>query len=138
MREHLFFASLFQPLRPNAPSQNAETRCQVRVPPDATLAVQIGYKHPIGIEPGASLSGEILAVVAGGPPERLLGETWPVRSMSVDGVRFPPTHRVDVSHLGGKDVTLVFRTQRQGRVRLSPFTLETYGMFWQNPVLEQP
>ncbi|MFP6624430.1 MAG: hypothetical protein VCC20_13195 [Myxococcota bacterium] len=138
VREHLFFASLFQPLRPNAPSQNAETRCQVRVPPDATLAVQIGYKRPIGIEPGASLSGEILAVVAGGQPERLLGETWPVRSMSVDGVRFPQTHRVDVSHLGGKDVTLVFRTQRQGRVRLSPFTLETYGMFWQNPVLEQP
>ncbi|MEE2673210.1 MAG: hypothetical protein VX466_05405 [Myxococcota bacterium] len=138
VREHLFFASLFQPLRPDAPSQNAETRCRLRVPQDATLAVQIGYKRPIGIERGASLSGEILALVPGREPERLLRESWPVRPMSVDGVPFPKTHRVDVSHLGGSDVTLVFRTQRQGRVRLSPFTLETYGMFWQNPVLEQP
>ncbi|MFP6624383.1 MAG: hypothetical protein VCC20_12955, partial [Myxococcota bacterium] len=78
------------------------------------------------------------ALVPGREPERLLRESWPVRPMSVDGVPFPKTHRVDVSHLGGSDVTLVFRTQRQGRVRLSPFTLETYGMFWQNPVLEQP
>jgi hypothetical protein len=136
VREHLFFASLFQPLSPDTRSQSAETRCRVRVPKDATLAVQIGYKRPIEIERGATLTGEILAGVADGEPERLLHETWPVRSMTVDGVRFPKTHRVDVSHLGGQDVTLVFRTERQGRVRLSPFTLETYGMFWQNPVLE--
>ena len=31
---------------------------------------------------------------------------------------------------------LVFRTERYGRVKLSPFVLETYGMFWQDPVFE--
>ena len=138
VRQHLFFASLFQPLSPDASSQSAETRCRVEVPQNATLALQIGYKRPIEIDPGARLSGEVLALVPGREPERLLYETWAVGSMNVDGVRFPKTHRVDVSHLAGRDVTLVFRTERQGRVWLSPFTLETYGMFWQNPVLEQP
>jgi len=138
VREHLFFASLFQPLTPDARTQSGETRCRVQVPDGATLSLQIGYKRPIAAEPGATLSGEVLAQVGDEEPESLLRETWPVRSMSVDGTRFPETRRVDVSHLAGREVTFVFRTQRHGRVRLSPFTLETYGMFWQDPVLEGP
>jgi hypothetical protein len=55
--------------------------------------------------------------------------------MSVDGTRVAEPTRVDVSTLGGRDVTLAFRVARRGRVKLSPFTLETYGAFWQNPVL---
>jgi hypothetical protein len=56
--------------------------------------------------------------------------------MNVDGVPFPRVHRVDLSYLAGEQVTLLFRTERRGRVKLSPFTLETYGMFWQRPVFE--
>ena len=136
VRQHLFFASLFQPLQPDRPRQSAETTCRVTVPEDASLAVQIGYKRPIGVERGASIRAEIIAVPDSGKPVTLLDETLAVQSMNVDGVRVPPVQRVDVSALGGQDVSLRFRTTREGRVRLSPFTLETYGMFWQNPVFE--
>jgi hypothetical protein len=136
VREHLLFESLFQPLRPNAQAQRAETRCRVEVPEHATLAVEIGYKRPIQMERDATLTAWLLADTGDGEPSTLLRETLRVESMNVDGVRVPKTRRIDVSHLGGREVTLVFRTERRGRVRLSPFILETYGMFWQNPVFE--
>jgi hypothetical protein len=136
VREHLLFESLFQPLDPNTPRQQAETRCRVRVPAGATFAVQIGYKRPIAASRGATLRAEIRALRAGHPAETLLDETLPVESMNVDGVRVPAVHRMDLSHLAGQEVTLAFRTERRGRVKLSPFILETYGMFWQRPVLE--
>jgi hypothetical protein len=136
VRQHLLFASLFQPLRPDARTQSAETACRIRVPEAATFAVQIGYKRPTEMERGAAITAEVFALRASGERLRLLSETFPIEPMSVDGVRVPPVQRVDVSHLAGEDVTLLFRTERRGRVRLSPFTLETYGMFWQNPVFE--
>ncbi len=136
VREHLLFESLFQPLAPDAASQHAETHCRVKVPPDAVLAVQIGYKRPIGVERGATLTAEVLVLRDGHGPEPLLRETIPVRGMQVEGVRVPKPRRANLSHLAGEEVTLVFRTERRGRVKLSPFTLETYGMFWQRPVFE--
>ena len=137
VREHLLFESLFQPLDPNAAEQRAETRCRVKVPEDAELVVQIGYKRPIQRQPGATLTAEITAITLDGKYEiPLLRETLPVETMNVDGVRLPPEHRVDVSRIGGREVTLAFRTERKGRVRLSPFILETYGMFWQRAVFE--
>jgi len=142
VRQHLLFASLFQPLDPNATQQAAETRCRVEVPDrGATLSFQLGYKRPIGIEPGATVTGEVEALAAAGEkalPERmrLFQKTLPVQSMNVDGVRVPEPERVDLSGFAGRDVTLVFRVKRNGRVKLSPFTLETYAVFWQNPVLE--
>jgi hypothetical protein len=139
VREHFFFESLFQPLDPDASAQSAETRCRVHVPEGAILAVQIGYKRPIGMERGASLVAEILAETGSRPPERLLREKLEVQRMNVDGVRVPETRRIDLIRFPGlanRDVTLVFRTERQGRVKLSPFILETYGLFFQDPVLE--
>ena len=136
VREHLLFKSLFQPLSPNATTQQAETRCRVRVPRGAVFAVQLGYKRPIAMQRGASLTGEVLVIADGPRPEPVLREVLPVKKMNADGVRVPETRRVDLSHLAGRDVTLVFRTERYGRVKLSPFILETYGMFWQDPVFE--
>ncbi len=138
VREHLLFESLFQPLRPDASTENAETRCRVRVPDGAVFSVQVGYKHPVAMERGAFITAEVLARTAGGEPERLLRTVLDVQPMNVDGIPVPEARRVDLSHLAGREVTLVFRTERRGRVRLSPFTLETYGMFWQHPVLELP
>lgn len=141
VREHLLFESLFQPLRPDAVRQQAATRCRVRVPEDAVLAVQIGYKRPIGMERGATLTAELLAADPARPEaeaELLLRETLPVESMNVDGVPVPPVHRLDLSRWAGRELVLEFRTERRGRVRLSPFTLETYGMFWQRAVFETP
>jgi hypothetical protein len=136
VREHLLFESLFQPLRPDARAQQAETRCRVRVPANAVFSVQLGYKHPIAMEAGASLTGEVLVALDDGSPQQILREVLPVEPMHVDGIRVPKPLRVDVSHLAGRDITLVFRSERRGRVKLSPFILETYGMFWQDPVFE--
>ena len=137
VREHLLFESLFQPLDPNAARQRAETRCRVEVPKNATLAVQIGYKRPIRMEAGSTLIAEITAITADEKYEiPLLRERIAVEGMNVDGVRLPAVQRVDLSRFGGRELTLSFRTERQGRVKLSPFILETYGMFWQNPVFE--
>jgi hypothetical protein len=142
VRQHLLFASLFQPLDPGAREQAAETHCVVTIPDGpTTLTFQLGYKHPIGVEPGATVTGEIYlleAPVGGAPMERVLlfEETLPVRTMNVDGTRVPTPERVDLTHLAGREITLAFRVERRGRVKLSPFTLETYAVFWQNAVIE--
>ena len=134
----MLFESLFQPLHPTATTQHAETHCCVRVPEGAVLTVQLGYKRPIAMQSGASLTAEVLVAEGARAPERVLHEVLAVEPMNVDGVRVPEARRVDLSHLAGRNITLVFRTERQGRVKLSPFILETYGMFWQNPAFENP
>ncbi|MFT5694326.1 MAG: hypothetical protein ACI9QQ_000300 [Myxococcota bacterium] len=144
VRQHMFFASLFQPLVPDEIEQHGETRCRVTVPPGKSeLTFRLGYRHPAVAGRKASLTAEVFARVestdelaADEPGAKLFEQSLRVLPANVNGEAFAATSRVDLAQFANRNIVLTFKTSRRGRVKLSPYTLETYALSWQNPVIE--
>jgi hypothetical protein len=141
VRDHLLFRSLHHRLAPGTPGQTQErvTRCRVRVPADATLALQIGYRQPLRIDRKAQLSAEIEVSEAGATPEagaallRTPIPLGPARSWSSPP---GPQFRLDLSRWAGREVELVLRTRFQGRAEMHELDFAGFAMLWQDPRIE--
>ncbi|MBW2417280.1 MAG: hypothetical protein JRH19_01970 [Deltaproteobacteria bacterium] len=140
VRSHLLFDVLYQDNgnRHLAPRHRVVARCRLRVPHGApALRLRVGYWPPELADPGASITAEVLALHDGGS-ETLLEVPLPIVPMeSPELLRsFPPEHSVDLSHLAGREITLVLRSTRQGRVQRNPFAYKSFSLMWIEPRIE--
>ncbi|HEB91578.1 MAG TPA: hypothetical protein ENI85_18530 [Deltaproteobacteria bacterium] len=134
-REHLLFASLYQPRNPRNPIAPVETRCTFRVPERGELSFSLGYRKPFAVQRGAIIKAQIW--IAGheqdGP---LFDETIPIERQKGWSSPPPPRHRVDLSKYSGSDVTLIVRAQFRGGARMGPLDLSGFSLVWENPRIE--
>ncbi len=141
VREHLLFRSLDHRLEPGAPgeTQSLVTRCRVRVPEAATLALAVGFRQPIRVDRDAELIAEIDVIDGEATPERserLLHA--PIAVGPALGWTSPPgvDFRLDLSRWAGREVVLVFRTLFRGRAVMNDLDFRGFAMLWQDPRLE--
>ena len=140
VRDHLLFRSLHHRLAPGKPGQTQEvvTRCRVRVPEGATLALQIGYRQPLRVDRKANLVAEIEVSEPGAPESastllRAPIPLGPARSWSSPP---GPEFRLDLSRWAEREVELVLRTRFEGRAEMNDLDLEGFAMLWQDPRVE--
>jgi hypothetical protein len=141
VRDHLLFRSLHHRLAPGTPGQTQEvvTRCRVRVPADATLALQIGYRQPLRISRNAGLVAEIDVIEAGAPAAasssllRTPIPLGPARSWSSPP---GPQFRLDLSRWANREVELRLRTRFRGRAEMHELDFGGFAMLWQDARVE--
>ncbi|MBW2272447.1 MAG: glycosyltransferase family 39 protein [Deltaproteobacteria bacterium] len=127
-REHLFFDSLYHYPGIGLEESRGEvqTECRLRIPAEgAELVTRIGVREPaVVVEPGA-VTMEIDLLRDGQDSERLLTQVFALQAKDLRHSYFPRhgEYRVDLSEHAGEEVTLVFRSIREGRV------LVLYGRF---------
>jgi hypothetical protein len=141
IQRHLLFDMLYHPLQSGTlvVRRQAETQCRVSLPEDATLAFAVGYRQPTRAARGTELVAEIWvrpAVEASGGYERVFRDVLPVRPLG--GWSSPPhaEHRLDLSHWGGQDVWILFRTLYEGDTRMNLLDFKGFAMVWQDPQIE--
>jgi hypothetical protein len=81
------------------------------------------------------LAVEVL-VIGKETTELLLQESLRIARRQSWGSAPFPEHRVDLSHLAGEEVILVFRSVVSDRVQPHPFTPRGFAVFWQDPRIE--
>ncbi len=138
---HLLFTTLYQDRGPQHEQTQVEveSRCQVQIPEDgAELRLRVGTLPPLAAPKRAQLIVEVRAR-HDGKDELLFAHRMPVfHPFGLQMMReFPPQHRIDISRLAGKDVTLVFRSHRSGWVKSDPFSYKGYATLWLDPQIVQ-
>jgi hypothetical protein len=139
VREHLLFPALYHDPGTGAEMAAAtiETLCQFAVPREgAALSVRIDYRAPVTIAPNTTLTGEILVI--GDDRKTLLARKhFAVEPQGMDVRRraFAPALRVDLSAWSGRQVRLLLRTTRRGRVHMRPLERQGFGTVWEDPKL---
>ena len=139
VREHLLFPALYHDPGTGSemPSATIETPCDVPVPEGgATFAVRVDYRAPATVEPGTTLTTEVL-VVGAEFKRRMASKAFRVAPQTLDAgrVAFEPELRVDLDEWAGGNVRLLLRTIRRGRVIVQPFERTGFGTVWQDPRL---
>jgi hypothetical protein len=133
---HLLFTTLYHRFW-DAEQRSApvETRCVVRVPERAELALQLLYVRPDLVQENASFQAEILVESD--------GETLQVASellrLFPDGQKGESVReiRVDLSRYANREVVMTFRTERRGAVRSrASFNLMGLALAWKEPRIE--
>ena len=142
MRDHLLFRSLHHSLEKGAPgeTQRVVTRCRVRVPEAATLALQVGYRQPTRIDPDAQLVAEIVVIDGDAKPPRaelLLHAPIPVGPALGWSSPPGPEFRLDLSRWANREVVLVFRTLFRGSAEMNELDFSGFQMLWQDPRLDR-
>jgi len=144
-RDHLLFETLYHPMdtgrRGISPRRQASTLCRVSVPNQAHLSFSLGYRQPLEVAPGTSLTAEIWARPWGRPElplERIFRET--IEPVPVTSWVSPPAveRRVDLGSVAGADVMLLFRTLYEGKVIHRALDFRGFLQFWQDPQIESP
>ena len=141
VRDHLLFRSLHHSLEKGAPgeTQLVVTRCRVRVPEAATLALQVGYRQPTRIDADAQLVAEILVIDSDAkPPRAELLLHAPISVGPALGWSSPagPEFRLDLSRWANRDVVLAFRTLFRGSAAMNELDFSGFQMLWQDARLE--
>jgi hypothetical protein len=140
VRSHLLFDVLYQDTgaRHRARQHRVATHCTFQVPEgQPELRLRASYWPPHTAEPGATLTAEAIAHY-NGKSELLLREKLPIEGMEAPpSLRaIPPEHVIDLSHLAGRDITLVLRSTRQGQVKRNPFAYKSFALMWIAPRIE--
>ena len=137
IEDHLLFSSLYQTMGPGVERRDdmLVTRCRVRIPNrGGDFVWRLDYPTPVEVRDQATLFVEVL-VVDGGVSNRVFVKTSKVSSTSARRNRFPAAseYRIDLSRWAGKEVELVLRSTRNGRVIMSANEIRGFGARWQHP-----
>jgi hypothetical protein len=135
VREHLLFESLYHHFDTKRFDGRVETECTVTVPDGAELAVSIGYREPLDVRPGASLTVEVNARTHRGS-EPLLSETLLLRRQKDWRSPTFPEYRIDLSRFANQEVVLSFRTVLLGEVSMNPLDMTGFAAVWRDPRIE--
>ncbi len=137
IENHLLFRSLYQTMGPG--HENHEdtlvARCPVRIPEAGGEFVwQMDYPFPVKLRTPATLFVEV-QVVDRGSTSRVFTETLSIKTAKARRSRIPAPreYRVDLSRYAGRQVELVLRSTRTGRVVMSANEIRGFGMRWQHP-----
>jgi hypothetical protein len=140
---HLLFTTLYQDRGPQHQSENVtvESRCRVQIPEaGGQLGLRVSTLPPLAAPESAYLDAEVTALYDG-KREVLYSNRLPVfHPFGLQLVRnWPKERRIDISHLAGKEVTLVFSSHRRGWVKSDPFSYKGYATMWLEPrILHKP
>lgn len=137
VREHLLFPALYHDPGTGREMEAAtiETLCVVPVPPSGGIfSVRIGYRAPAVVMESTTLTAEVLTI---GENEKTLiaRKVFQVEGDLGDAWRKPldPEFRMDLAPWRGRDVRLLLRTIRRGRVHVRPFEPRGFGTVWEDP-----
>jgi hypothetical protein len=135
VREHLLFESLYHKFETELYSGRVETACTVTVPEIAELAVSIGYRQPLRVRPGTSLTVEVNAHTDRGS-EPLLSETLLLRRQKDWRSPAFPEYRIDLSRFANQEVVLSFRSVLRGEVTMNQLDMTGFAAVWQDARIE--
>lgn len=141
VRDHLLFRSLHHEFENGAPGeiQRVVTRCRLRVPEAATLALQVGYRQPTRIDRDAELIAEIVVIdMAAKPPRAGILLHAPISVGPALGWSSPPgpEFRLDLSRWAGREVVLAFRSSFRGSAAMNDLDFSGFAMSWQDARLD--
>ncbi len=136
IRSHLLFDSLYHRVSPQRTElePRIRTTCRVRVPVAATLHLELGYRPPEWAEDGTTLTAfmGVRSPATRGRIEVLLRKTFEIDA-EASSRPYVEELRVDLSHLAGQEIELIFETGGQGPARARPGEYLGYSMVWQDP-----
>jgi hypothetical protein len=119
VERHLLFDALYHRILPDQliGKSRSLTRCHLLVPDRAALRVEVGYRPPERAEPDATLTVFVWAQQSSQTDDagQLLRETFEV-GVHEQSQPFVLEREVDLSHLAGREISLLFGTEYHGRV----------------------
>lgn len=142
VREHLLFPALYHDPGTGVEMEAAtiETLCTIPVPKQGgVFSVRMGYRAPARVAPRTTLTTEVLVI--GVNTKRLVArKVFPVEADAgvPRRVAFDPEFRLDLSPWAGRELRLILRTIRRGRVEVRPLESRGFGSVWEDPRILTP
>jgi hypothetical protein len=136
-KQHLLFPALYHDPGTGREMEAAtvETLCVVPVPAEGGIfSVRIGVRAPVAVAGNTTLTVEVLVI--GRDEKTLVGR----KVFDVEGdpglpqrESFDPEFRFDLSDWAGREVRLLLRTIRRGRVLSRPLERRNFGTVFEDP-----
>jgi hypothetical protein len=138
VREHLLFRTLYHSYRGVVTDDaSVVTVCRLRVPSHARVRFSLDLRQPVAAEERVIALADVWTLPERGRPRRLLRRRWSLTTESSWSMPAGREYALDLSAYEGKTLTLLFRSQIDGK---PPDTLDPFGLsvMWNDAYVESP